>query len=190
MKQNLLNPRKIFSILAFSAGFSGLSYSQAIIRDTLFFTGAEQNYTVPCGVTNLTIDAFGAKGANGTSGANNSTGGIGGLGGHSQGVLTVTPGQAFSVFVGGQANGSLGGYNGGATGGGSGTTLTGGGGGGSTDIRLGGNTVAERILVAGGGGGGGAMGCQSPNANGGNGGNGGGGNGGDGSDATEHGPKV
>ncbi len=187
MKQNLLNPKKIFSLLVFSAGFSGLSYSQAIIRDTLFFTGAEQNYTVPCGVTILTIDAFGAKGANGTSGANNSTGGIGGLGGHSQGVLTVTPGQAFSVFVGGQANGGLGGYNGGATGGGSGTTLTGGGGGGATDIRLGGNAVSDRILVAGGGGGGGAIGCQSPNANGGNGGNGGGGNGEDGSDATEAG---
>ena len=185
MKQKLLNPRKIFSVLAFSAGISGLSFSQAIVRDTLFFTGGEQNYTVPCGVTNLTIDAFGAKGANGTSGANNSIGGIGGFGGHAQGVLTVTSGQALSVFVGGQASGGLGGYNGGAIGGGSGPTLTGGGGGGATDVRLGGNAVSNRILVAGGGGGGGTVGCQSPNANGGNGGAGGGGNGSNGNNATE-----
>jgi len=185
MKQKLLNPRKIFSVLAFSAGISGLSFSQAIVRDTLFFTGGEQNYTVPCGVNNLTIDAFGAKGANGTSGANNSIGGIGGFGGHAQGVLTVTSGQALSVFVGGQASGGLGGYNGGAIGGGSGPTLTGGGGGGATDVRLGGNAVSNRILVAGGGGGGGTVGCQSPNANGGNGGAGGGGNGSNGNNATE-----
>jgi hypothetical protein len=185
MKQNLLNPKKILTFLTFSVGFSGLSYSQAIIRDTLFFTGAEQNYTVPCGVTNLTIDAFGAKGANGASGANNSTGGIGGFGGHAQGVLTVTSGQSISVFVGGQPTSGLGGYNGGATGGGSGSTITGGGGGGATDIRLGGNALSNRILVAGGGGGGGAMGCQSPNANGGNGGSGGGGNGSNGTNATE-----
>jgi hypothetical protein len=185
MKQNLLNPKKILAFLTFSVGFSGLSYSQVIIRDTLFFTGAEQNYTVPCGVTNLTIDAFGAKGANGASGANNSTGGIGGFGGHAQGVLTVTSGQSISVFVGGQPTSGLGGYNGGATGGGSGSTITGGGGGGATDIRLGGNALSNRILVAGGGGGGGAMGCQSPNANGGNGGSGGGGNGSNGTNATE-----
>ena len=185
MNQNLLNPRKIFSVLAFSVGFSGLSFSQAIVRDTLFFTGGEQNYTVPCGVTTLTIDAFGAKGANGTSGANNSTGGIGGFGGHVQGVLTTTSFQVISVFVGGQASGGLGGFNGGAIGGGSGQTITGGGGGGATDIRLGGNAVSNRILVAGGGGGGGAMGCQSPNANGGNGGAGGGGNGSNGTNATE-----
>jgi len=185
MNQNLLYPRKIFSIIAFSAGLSGLCFSQAIVKDTLFFTGGEQNYTVPCGVTNLTIDAFGAKGANGTSGANNSSGGIGGFGGHVQGVLTTTSGQVLSVFVGGQASGGLGGFNGGAIGGGSGQTITGGGGGGSTDIRLGGNTVSNRILVAGGGGGGGAMGCQSVNANGGNGGNGGGDNGSNGTNATE-----
>jgi hypothetical protein len=155
MNQNLLNPKKILAFLSFSVGFSGLSYSQAIIRDTLFYTGGEQNYIVPCGVTNLTIDAFGAKGANGTSGANNSIGGVGGLGGHAQGNLTVSNGQTLSVFVGGQANGGLGGYNGGAIGGGAGPTITGGGGGGATDVRLGGNTLDNRILVAGGGGGGG-----------------------------------
>ena len=185
MKQNLLNPRKIFSFLAFSAGFSGLSYSQAIIRDTLFFTGAEQNYTVPCGVTNLTIDAFGGKGADGTSGGNNSTGGVGGLGGHAQGILSVSTGQSFSVFVGGQAIGVNGGYNGGGNGGNAGSAFGAGGGGGSTDIRFGGNTVNDRILVAGGGGGGGTVGCESLNASGGNGGNGGGGNGGNGNDASQ-----
>lgn len=46
MKQNLLNPRKIFSLLAFSVGFSGLSFSESILRETLFFAGSEQNYSV------------------------------------------------------------------------------------------------------------------------------------------------
>ena len=179
MKQNLLNPRKIFSLLAFSAGFSGLSFSQAIVRDTLFFTGAEQNYTVPCGVTNLTIDAFGGKGANGTNNPNNGPGGVGGLGGHVQGTLSVTPNQSFSVFVGGQGINATSGYNGGGNGG----INVGGGGGGATDIRLGGNTLTDRILVAGGGGGGGAAGCEANDVNGGAGGAGGGGNGGNGAGA-------
>ena len=185
MKQNLLNPKKILSVIAFSAGFSGLTFSQAIVRDTLFFTGAEQNYTVPCGVSNLTIDAFGGKGANGTSGGNNSTGGIGGLGGHAQGILPVSAGQSLSVYVGGQATGPVGAFNGGGNGGNAGTSFGAGGGGGATDIRLGGNTTNDRILVAGGGGGGGTVGCESTNATGGAGGNGGGENGGNGNDANQ-----
>lgn len=185
MNQNLLNPKKILAFLSFSVGFSGLSYSQAIIRDTLFYTGGEQNYIVPCGVTNLTIDAFGAKGSNGISGGNNSIGGVGGLGGHAQGNLTVSTGQTLFVFVGGQANGVNGGYNGGGNGGNAGTAFGAGGGGGATDIRFGGNSIDNRIMVAGGGGGGGTVGCESINATGGNGGNGGGGNGGNGNDAVQ-----
>jgi len=178
MKQNLLNPKKILALLTFSVGFSGLSYSQAIIRDTLFFTGVEQNYTVPCGVTNLTIDAFGASGANGAPGGSNAIGGQAGLGSHVQGRLNVSANQTYIVMVGGQGVNEVGGFNGGGTGG----SLSAGGGGGATDIRM--NTgIASRILVAGGGGGGGRGGCESNTSLGGNGGNGGGGAGGDGIDA-------
>lgn len=184
MNQNLPNPKKILALLTVSVGFSSVAFSQAIIRDTLFYTGNEQNYTVPCGVTNLTIDAFGAKGANGANSQNNTLGGIGGLGGHAQGVLSVTSGQSLSVFVGGQGVGFVRGYNGGGDGANTGNNFGaygGGGGGGATDIRLGGNTINDRILVAGGGGGGGTAGCEDNTALGGSGGNGGGGNGGSGS---------
>lgn len=187
MNQNLLNPKKMLALLTFSVGFSSLSTAQAIIRDTLFFTGGEQNYTIPCGVTSVTIDAFGGKGANGTNGGNNSIGGVGGLGGHAQGVLSVTSGQSLTVVVGGQATGVTGGYNGGGFGGNAGTSFGAGGGGGATDIRLGGNTIGDRILVAGGGGGGGTVGCESTNATGGNGGLGGGGNGVNGNDVDNNG---
>jgi len=183
MNQNLLNSRKTLLLLTFSVGFSGLFYSQAIIRDTLFFTGSEQNFIVPCGVTNLTIDAFGAKGANGPNNSSSATGGIGGLGGHTQGNVTVSSGQTFNVFVGGQATNNIGGFNGGGIGGG----VNSAGGGGATDIRFGGNATSNRILVAGGGGGGGTAGCESSNVNGGNGGWGGGGNGQIGNDAPHEG---
>lgn len=187
MNQNLLNPKKILALLTVSVGFSSVAFSQAIIRDTLFYTGNEQNYTVPCGVTNLTIDAFGAKGANGTSGGNNSIGGVGGLGGHAQATAIVTSGQSFSVFVGGKATGVNGGFNGGGNGANAGTSFGAGGGGGATDIRSGGNTISDRILVAGGGGGGGTVGCESLNATGGDGGSGGGGNGIDGNNVDNGG---
>jgi hypothetical protein len=187
MNQNLLNPKKMLALLTFSVGFSSLSTAQAIIRDTLFFTGGEQNYTIPCGVTSVIIDAFGGKGANGTNGGNNSIGGVGGLGGHAQGVLSVTSGQSLTVVVGGQATGVTGGYNGGGFGGNAGTSFGAGGGGGATDIRLGGNTIGDRILVAGGGGGGGTVGCESTNATGGDGGLGGGGNGINGNDVNNNG---
>jgi hypothetical protein len=185
MNQNLLNPKKMLALLTFSVGFTSLSVAQAIIRDTLFFTGGEQNYTIPCGVTSVTIDAFGGKGANGASGGNNSIGGVGGLGGHAQGTLSVTSGQSFSVVVGGQGVGVNRGYNGGGDGGNAGTAFGAGGGGGATDIRLGGNTINDRILVAGGGGGGGTVGCESINATGGAGGDGGGSNGGNGNDVVQ-----
>ena len=184
MTQNLITPKKILALLMFSLVISGFSSAQVIIRDTLFFTGGEQNYTIPCGVSMVTIDAFGGKGANGSDGGNNSFGGVGGLGAHAQGVLSVTNGQSFTVVIGGQATGVTGGYNGGGFGGNAGTSFGAGGGGGATDIRFGGNTIGDRILVAGGGGGGGTVGCESTNATGGDGGDGGGENGGNGNDVT------
>ena len=154
-------------------------FSSACTTQTFNFTGGMQSYTVPVGVTSLTITARGAQGASQT------LGGTGGLGGRVQGVLSVSPGQVLNIFVGGQN-----GYNGGALGGVNGNTVfsgpsTGnaGNGGGATDIRIGGVALANRVLVAGGGGGAGHNGvwpgCQTagPAGNGGYGGNSIGGNG-------------
>lgn len=111
------------------------------------FTGAQQSYIVPAGVTLISIDAYGAQG--GTA--------EGGQGGYAFGELSVTPGQTVYINVGGQGNtinvssgSSVGGWNGGGAGG-SGTS--GASGGGASDVRLGGTALTDRVIVAGGGGG-------------------------------------
>ena len=53
------------------------SYSQTTV--TFNYTGAAQTWTVPAGVTSITVDAYGAKGR--TSGAN-----VGGLGANIKGI--------------------------------------------------------------------------------------------------------
>lgn len=126
---------------------------------TFTYTGAPEVFVVPAGVTEITIENWGASGASGDgAGAGN-----GGLGGYATGVLSVTPGDVINIFVGGQD-----GYNGG----GMVPASVAGNGGGASDVRVGGATLADRILVAAGGGGGGSTGCEA-DWMGGNGGSGG-----------------
>lgn len=122
---------------------------------TFNFTGGAQTFTVPAGVTQITVDARGASGGGGTMGT-------GGLGGRAQAILNVTPGQVLNLYVGGTTTTITGGYNGG----GSAINSTNArGGGGASDIRLGGTTLSERVLVAAGGGGAGTN-CGNNNAGG------------------------
>jgi hypothetical protein len=130
---------------------------------TLNFTGAVQTWTVPAGVTSITFTANGASGGNSSAGY-----GTGGLGGQVQGALNVTPGQVLNIYVGGAASGTTGGWNGGGNGPTSYPTW-GGGGGGATDVRIGGTSLNDRVLVAAGGGGAGYN-CGSGNHGGGGGG--------------------
>lgn len=120
---------------------SAVSTCTGTLRDTFLFTGAAQTYTVPPGVTMLTLEVWGAQG--GANWVNNVN-----YGGYVKGDYPVTPGEVLNVYVGGQPNSITGGFNGGGNGEGAGK-----GGGGGTDIRQGGNTYNERIIVAGGGGG-------------------------------------
>ena len=136
---------------------------------TFSYTGSIQNWTVPTGVTSLSFTAEGAQGGSGTAGY-----GVGGLGGRVQGSLSVTPGQALSIYVGQMPLSNIGGFNGGGNGA---NNTYGRGGGGATDIRIGGVALANRVVVAAGGGGGGTN-CFSANQN--SGGVGGGATGGDG----------
>ncbi len=149
---------------------SGLGLSAQTITDSLTYTGAMQTYTVPCGVTSVTISCWGGQGA---------TGGQGGLGGFSTGTLAVTPGQSLFVFVGGAGQTAIGGFNGGGSAG----SQNAGGGGGASDVRINSSNAADRVIVAGGGGGGGRAGCEQVVVAGGNGGGGNGGNGVNGIDA-------
>ncbi len=118
---------------------------------TFNFTGSQQTWTVPNGVTSINFTIAGAKGGNGTSGI------AGANGATLAGALAVTPGQTIFINVGGQGAINAGGFNGGGNGG-SGA----GGGGGATDIRLGGNGLGNRAVVAAGGGGAGRGPSYSP----------------------------
>ena len=111
------------------------------------FTGAEQTFTVPAGVTTVHVIAIGGRGG--------SAGGVGGAAGDVSGDLAVAAGETLYVEVGGNGSGKGGGgFNGGGAGGA--------GGGGASDIRTvsraGVGTLERRLLVAGGGGGGGVLG--------------------------------
>ncbi len=96
---------------------------------TFNYTGSMQHYTVPVGITTLTITAKGAQGGNN-----------GGLGAIMQGTVSVTPGDILNILVGGQGltNFTVCG------------TWFGAGGGGGSFVTTGSNTP---LLIAGGGGG-------------------------------------
>lgn len=136
--------------------FSGVT--NAISKTATFnFTGGVQTWTVPAGVTSITIDALGAAG--GLNSAETRFADRPGYGARVQATLTVTPGQVLNIYAGGLGNngdsvaGGLGGYNGGGNGAFGFSPFSGGGGGGATDIRIGGVSLTDRVLVAGGGGG-------------------------------------
>ncbi len=100
--------------------------------DTFNFYNGPQTFTVPNGISTVTLQCWGSQGATAT----------GGLGGYATGNLSVGSGQQLYVYVGGQD---------GTNGGGIGNS---GNGGGASDVRVGGTGYANRIIVGGGGGGG------------------------------------
>lgn len=125
---------------------------------TFNYTGAVQTWTVPACVTAIQVDARGAQGGNGQNSA------TGGNGGRVEATMTVTPGQVLNIFVGQQGFNCdvclTGAYNGGG-GTSSNNNQQPGTGGGASDIRIGGVSLTDRIIVAGGGGGGGYTGSTS-----------------------------
>lgn len=143
----------------FGTVFAGLMLflaTPALAQTTVTFnyTGAQQTWVVPAGVTSVNVVAEGAQGYD--SGAT-----LGGRGGRATGTLAVTPGQTLYVYVGGQGLVTTGinvpmggGFNGGGhglnNGGGPGVA---GGGGGASDVRQGGFALTDRKIVGGGGGG-------------------------------------
>ncbi|HTA61699.1 MAG TPA: SprB repeat-containing protein, partial [Bacteroidia bacterium] len=143
------------------------------------YTGANQIFVVPAGVTCINVQAWGAGGGGG--GGDVKGGSDGGGGAYSTNTFTVVPGTTLTIIVGGgglQGNGCVantgggtGGFglgNGGTGGnaGASGCSGAGAGGGGGTGIMDG----ATILLVAGGGGGGGGGGQFGGGAGGGGGG--------------------
>ena len=143
----------------------------AVAEITFEYAGTMETWTVPPGVTEVQIDAWGAQGG-GAIRCNASVFESGGLGGYAEGLLTVEPGDVLSILVGGQGE-PAGGIP--TVGGGGAAGTYGGSGGGASTVYLNGTALEDRVLVAGGGGGGNA-GCPDH----GEGGDGGGLEGGDG----------
>ncbi len=121
---------------------------------TYSYTGAEQGFTVPTGVTTVSVTAVRAPGA-----ADSFNDAAGGYGSAVHATITgLTGGTTLFVDVGGAGAGDVGGFNGGGQGGlGScsfGYSMSGGGGG-ASDVRTVSGDLSTRLVVASGGGGGG-----------------------------------
>ncbi|KKS51781.1 MAG: hypothetical protein UV82_C0019G0001, partial [Candidatus Magasanikbacteria bacterium GW2011_GWD2_43_18] len=103
-----------------------------ITSTTFDYAGSIEIFTVPAGVTSITIQAKGGQGASGYGGT------IGGKGADMTGIFTVTPGDALQILVGGQGLNSPNSYNSGS-------------GGGGTFVY---NATTAQLMIAAGGGGG------------------------------------
>ena len=117
------------------------------------YTGAVQTYTVPTGISSMSLDMSGAAGGDSYQSGGE---GPGSNGGRVQATLATTPGSTLYMFVGGAGSNwsSSAATSGGWTGGAIGEAFAACGGG-ASDIRYLGSALANRIAVAGGGGGGG-----------------------------------
>ncbi|TIC86391.1 Ig-like domain-containing protein [Nocardioides sp. GY 10127] len=117
---------------------------------TVTATFTNSSWTVPAGITSVHVRAVGASG-----GSTFYDGTRGGSGAVVETDLAVSPGDVLTAHVGGAgaagsySSGGSGGSNGGAAAG----SWTSGGGGGASDLRLDGDALADRVVVAAGGGG-------------------------------------
>jgi hypothetical protein len=84
-------PILLFCVLVFGGSVNG----QTIVET--FQTTGLQTYTVPAGVTQITVEAWGGGGAGG--GAVRGRGGGGGGGAYAKSILTVTSGAQYNLFV-------------------------------------------------------------------------------------------
>ncbi len=113
-------------------------------------TGSEQSFTVPVGVSSVSVEAVGAAGEAGRPGLPGHLGGVGGAGADVAGKLPVTAGEVLYVEVAAPS------FNGGGFGG-----PGAGNGGSASDVRTvstaSSESLGSRLLVAAGGGGGGAV---------------------------------
>ena len=143
MRRNLLLKKTTYLFLIIFSGSLLLLNQNAIAQISQTFTSSGK-FTVPIGVTEITVECWGAGGAGGGSTSNNSGGSGGGGGGYCINVFSVTPGQQINYTIGAGGTGSTGnGTDGGET---SMLTLTatGGGGGGANRGTVGaGGTATE-----------------------------------------------
>jgi hypothetical protein len=107
--------------------FSNSNYPSIFNSPITFSTPGTYSWTVPPGVTNICIEAWGGGGRGGPGFQNGQPGGGGGGGGYGYQCFTVSPGTTYNLNVG--AGGSTGIGNGGSSTFGTLITVTGGNGG-------------------------------------------------------------
>ncbi|MCX4755304.1 hypothetical protein OG706_17115 [Kitasatospora purpeofusca] len=143
------------------------------------YSGGDQTFTVPAGVTAVYARVFGAGGAGSPRAYYTGQYGGGG-GGYTTGTLAVTPGQALTLTVGqgGRLNSTTSSYGGGGAGGqgytaANGSNATGGSGGGMSAVWNGASGTNPLVVAGGGGGSSPGADATTPAAGGGGGSNGG-----------------
>lgn len=109
---------------------STLVYKLGFDTTTFNPSSSLQTFTVPLGVSKIHVDCVASKGKDASSGSYSATGG---KGGRVQCDLAVQGGETLYIMVGDIPTSSAQSYN-------------------ASDIRIGGNALANRVIVAGGGG--------------------------------------
>lgn len=94
---------------------SGLTFTWTPITTVQLTTASVNPFTVPCGVTSIIVEAWGAGGGGGRSTTNGRTTGGGGGGAYAKKTFAVNAGDSFSYSVGSGGSGSTGVKNGGDT---------------------------------------------------------------------------
>ncbi len=157
----------------------------SVVTTSTYYAAGSGTYSVPAGVTSITVKAWGAGGGGGVGNNGSGAGGNGGGGGYVKAVLSVTPSETLDVRVGtagakGATNddgGNGGGYSavqrsgtfliqagaGGGGGGAAGTTAGGAGGAGGGTSGVAGGTATGGGGGAGTAGAGGAAGTAGAN---------------------------
>ena len=140
---------------------SGVNLARNPFAQTFSFTGSEQTWTVPTGVSSATVKVWGAGG--GTGGSGNGT--FGGAGGYSSGTLSVSSGQTYRVIVGGGGNHSRnsavsGGFGGGGSSGNPQGFEGASSGAGYSGVFFQNTAFGNARIIAGGGGGGAGVGTN------------------------------
>ncbi len=125
------------------------------------YIGSTQTWTVPAGISNITVQLWGAGGGGSSQ---TSTQSCGGSGGYISGNMNVSAGTTYTLIVpSGGVSGGVGGFGGGGNGASSISGAGSGGGGGRAAIQA----VAGTDIIAAGGGGGGAYPSTATDGNGG-----------------------
>ena len=92
--------RQIIGLVTLILGFFVFSNAFGQITTIPFTTTGAGTWTAPCGVTSITVEAWGSGGSGGGITANYSKGGGGGAGGtYVSSTLTVIPGNIYNLYV-------------------------------------------------------------------------------------------